>query len=317
MAASSPKPLKTYWNLIRKFYILILNDPASETVINGVRIKLPLSHQLPIYLSEHKEYDKLIGRISSWLRTNLESITYIDVGANIGDTIAHLNPTFKDLVVAIEPNETFFSFLKTNYGGQKNIIIIKSICASKAENTGFIFEEKNGTASLLRSENAIQKESITIDLISNQTLNMNRIDLIKVDTDGFDFEVIKGAESTIATNNPVFLFECDIFNNINYVSDINKTLDLFHSCGYNEFLAYDNFGYLIGKYSITDREWFLQLISYQCSGGMYYFDLLFIKDDKLSEFYQSELLHQNDMANSKPRKNAVRDIREILSAHLI
>ena len=46
----------------------------------------------------------------------------------------------------------------------------------------------------------------------------------KVDTNGHDFEVLAGAERLISRNHPVVLFECDVFNNTNYVEDCLSTL---------------------------------------------------------------------------------------------
>lgn len=317
MVARSFKTKRACWNFLRKIYISFLNDPASKIVINGKTLMLPLSHQLPIYLSEHSEYDKLIGRVSKWIRKDCKSICFVDVGANIGDSVAQFNPLNLDLVIAVEPNEKFYSFLLMNYGSQNNIKIIKSICSSKTEDLNLSFDEKNGTASLVNIESLEIQSTTTIDSLLSHIINDKSIIFIKVDTDGFDFEVLKGAKSTISSDNPIVMFECDIFNNKEYINDINQILDLFQSCAYSEFLAYDNYGHLVGKYSISDRNWFLQLINYQCSGGIQYFDLLFIKDGQLTDFYKSELQHQALITKDKTARHAVEAAGGILSAHLV
>ena len=317
MTTSSSRTLRVFWNTLRIFCISVFNDPVSRTLVNGKILNLPLSHQLPIYISAHPEYDKLIGRISSWLRKDYESITFIDVGANVGDSIAHFRPSPNDLIIAIEPNEKFYSFLLKNYGYLSNIKIIKSICSSKEEYLKLTFNENNGTASLINVDSAPIIETTTIDLISSQIINKKQINFIKIDTDGYDFEVLKGAREAISINSPVCMFECDVFNNKNYVADINEALYFFHTRGYSYFLVYDNYGYLIGKHSTCDRKWFLQLIPYQCSSGIYYFDLLFINDNKITEFYKLELAHQSLITKSIPGRVAVESAGEILSANIV
>ena len=253
MASRQRGFVSSCWELLRKFYILIFGDPKSKIIINGKIINLPLSHQLPIYLNRHPEYDKLIGRLSVFLRNESRPLIFIDVGANVGDTIAQFDPKQNDLVIAIEPNEKFGMYLEMNYGKKENIKIIKSACSSSIDLINLAFDEKKGTASLIRADKSASMSTVTIDLITNQFHNIKNVAIIKIDTDGFDFEVIKGAKSTIKNNSPAILFECDVFKNQNYIDDITITLDLLYSCGYTEFLVYDNYGFLVGKYLISEK----------------------------------------------------------------
>jgi hypothetical protein len=114
--------------------------------------------------------------------------------------------------------------------------------------------------------------------------------VIKIDTDGHDFEVIKGAKRTIAEKLPAVLFECDVFENTNFVEDCLDTLHFFKECGYNYFIVYDNFGALIGRFPLSNLSSFKNLLFYKLiSSTFYYFDILVMIDDDLNEFYRMEI----------------------------
>lgn len=111
--------------------------------------------------------------------------------------------------------------------------------------------------------------------------------MLKIDTDGHDFEVIAGAKESIEKNMPIILFECDSFSSPTYVEDLKTILILLRNLGYDAFLVYDNFGYLMGKYSLSNLSPFMNLIFYDLISPFYYFDLLLMKG--VDSFYLSEI----------------------------
>lgn len=132
------------------------------------------------------------------------------------------------------------------------------------------------------------------------------VDILKIDTDGHDFEVLAGARKLVLTAKPVVLFECDAFRNEHcVVEDCSETLRFFRSSGYNFVLVYDNFGYLMGKYLLLDFRAIQCLIFYQLTSPFYYFDILVMKDSELSGFFKSEVeFFMENMPNELLRSSA-------------
>lgn len=236
---------KKAWSLVRKAMIKVLNDPTCILQIHGMRLKLPLSHSLPAYLKQFPFYDRLPQRISEYIHQKQGHLSCIDVGANIGDTIASFYKDNEDAFLAIEPNSKFNKLLSENWGWNNNVIVISDICADCSDEGTFVIQEKNGTASILQSENAINMRRRPLDEILSDYPFAENVNVIKIDTDGHDFEVIKGATGLLSKRLPMVLFECDAFSNTNYVEHCLKTLLVFKQCGYKDFLLYDNFGYLV------------------------------------------------------------------------
>ena len=296
---------KRVWLLIRKLLISVLNDPICSLMVHGHQLKLPLSHALPIYLIAHPHYDRLPQRVSKYIHQTQEQLNLVDIGANIGDTIAAFYLTESDTLLAIEPNPKFNTLLVANFGSQKKATIISDICSSKDDEGIFVIRELGGTASIQATGSGTKMQRYTLDTIVRSYDYCADINVIKIDTDGYDFEIIKGASKLISTNQPVVLFECDSAENIDYVADCLEALSSFKRCGYNFFLLYDNFGYLIGKYSLSDLSEFKKLVFYQLVSKFYYFDILVMNDKDISAFHELEVAYFTDALTNKSMQQNV------------
>jgi len=275
-------------NLCRKIFIKLFHDPSCTLNIHGKQLQLPLSHQLPIYLKHHPFYDKLLGRLSDFIYYKYGHLKCIDVGANIGDSIAACLKHDKDIFLAIEPNSTFNKYLHKNFGKCPNVKIMDVVCSSLNKSSIYKIDEKSGTASVISSESGRVMQSKTIDEIIEENIEFSDANFLKIDTDGHDFKVIAGAKKFITENLPVVLFECDFFENNAYIENCIETLNFFKEVGYRSFLIYDNFGYLMGKQSLEHLSGFKHLLFYQLTSRFYYFDLLLMKEEEMRIFIKLE-----------------------------
>jgi FkbM family methyltransferase len=279
-----------FWTKCRWILIKWFKDPTCEIYIHERYLQMPLSHELPLYLKKFLFYDRLPGRISEFIRQCGEPICCIDVGANIGDTVAAFGcrVTDKDMVLAIEPNEHFRQYLISNWGEVPNVTISAYLCSSISINLPYRIVEKKGTASILSDINGNILSTKSLDDIILENPNFKGCNVLKIDTDGHDFQVIAGARNLIASSHPAVLFECDKFSNENYVEDVLNSLRLFLDVGYSCFFLYDNFGYFMGKYPLSDLSSFVNLIFYQLTSPFCYFDILVLKEEYVGEFWRRE-----------------------------
>jgi hypothetical protein len=120
--------------------------------------------------------------------------------------------------------------------------------------------------------------------------------LLKIDTDGYDFGIIKNSLELIAVLKPVVFFEyyLDLLDDWNFES-ISTIFELM-KLQYKHFIIYDNFGNYM--FSISDIEQFKDLNAYLKSNKkykqiIYYFDVgAFHQDDDdlFKDIRQKELL---------------------------
>lgn len=131
--------------------------------------------------------------------------TVVDAGAFIGDhTIAYcdaVGPTGS--VYAFEPNKKAYECLEYNCKTAKNYNLGLS---DKAE-TVYYSEDKNaGAGRILRDiETSDQIKTITLD-----SLKLKALDFLKIDVEGYEVSVLKGAISTIKKYRPKMWIEINI-----------------------------------------------------------------------------------------------------------
>ena len=123
---------------------------------------------------------------------------YIDIGAYNGDTVnEYLNYTggLFDEIIAVEPDTKNFNKLIKAYGTSDSIKCINKICSDKSGKA--TFNMSGGRQSAI-SEKGIILDTVTIDELSN---NKN-VSYIKIDAEGEEQNIIKGAENTIKRCKP-------------------------------------------------------------------------------------------------------------------
>ena len=135
----------------------------------------------------------------------------LDVGANIGITTAILS-TFvpNGKVISIEPDPAVFDLLNLNIE-QNHIENIRTFQLALSEREGMVsFAPNSAFGHLVISENqdlgSISVRSTTVDLLV-KSLNLDRVDFIKIDVEGFEPNVLSGAKETISKFRPVIYCE--------------------------------------------------------------------------------------------------------------
>jgi hypothetical protein len=264
-----PKLRAKVFRLIRQF-ILRFSDPPCRMEIWGCQLWMPFSHERPAHLCAPGYYDQLMGRVAGFIRLRKGRICGIDVGANIGDTIAACQIRNEDQFLAIEPNPVFFEYLNRNLAGFPSVRQLKVGCASSDSPP----KEASGM------------EIRRVDTLVEQFPEFRDCNLLKIDTDGYDFEVLRGARGLIARVKPVVLFECQMWNNGDYVKDVLEIFQLFAAAGYSHALVYDNLGYLCGPLDLKNPQEMPQALFYELSSARCYFDVLVMPE--VGVFLQQE-----------------------------
>ena len=143
------------------------------------------------------------------LRQIKKGNTVIDVGANIGYyTVLSADKVGKTgKVYAFEPDKVNFEILKKNIEANnlKNVEIINVAVGSKVGKLKLHKSKENlGDHKLYGNDKEIEEvEIIKLD----DFLKDKKIDLTKIDTQGWEPEVIEGAKKIISKNKPIMFLE--------------------------------------------------------------------------------------------------------------
>lgn len=169
--------------------------------------------------------------------------TVIDIGANIG-YFTLLAATLTDDVVAIEPEARNVAELEVNVklNGCNNVSIIHAAASNKSGVAELnVSQTESGEHSLIKPPSRKYQQTQQVKLITIDELKLDNVGLIKVDTEGHEYEVLEGASETIKKCSPVLVIEI-------WTEGLNasghKLLDfatLIHSMGYTEIEIIDEY----------------------------------------------------------------------------
>jgi len=135
----------------------------------------------------------------------------VDIGANVGLHSVRFAQKFKE-VVSFEPTTFNFSCLQNNCSTFNNVRLENCGLGEVAETSIISIPKGNdncGAFSIVDFKDhptELIQESIVIKTLDSFNLSP---DLIKIDTQGYEMNVLRGAVNTITRHKPTFLIECE------------------------------------------------------------------------------------------------------------
>lgn len=175
---------------------------------------------------------------------NARDKTVLDIGANIGNHSIFFANKFKN-VYAFEPNPATYEVLKINctfVAEQKNITTVNVGLSDKEASLPFHINRSNiGGSQIIDVNHESIKDAIQINVKTlDQLIEFKdaSVALIKIDVEGHELNVLKGAKDTILKNMPAILFEQSASEIIDGSSSVIKYLE---DLGYEFFIIRKNF----------------------------------------------------------------------------
>lgn len=188
---------------------LVPKEPVVIEATNGIKLEVNpyLDKGVESALFYTGTYEA--GTLSFLVENLAEGDCFIDIGANIGlmslTASKKVGPT--GIVVACEPNPSTLEILERNISlnQSSNIRVVSKAIGSEAGNAMIYpnWHINRGGASLIRKgnkEEGVQVEVITLD--SLLTESKLRPKMLKIDVEGFEFEVLKGASNLLMSSSP-------------------------------------------------------------------------------------------------------------------
>lgn len=191
---------------------------------------------LPIAFTRNQRYDRQTRRVIE--KICRPDSNCIDVGCHKGEIM--------DLFLRFAPNGTHYGFepvpdlyegLKQKYAGQSRCQLFDLALSDKTGSSSFNYVVSNPSYSGLLKRTYDHPEeqdtSITVrtqrldDLLSPDT----RIDLVKIDVEGGELLVLRGAVHLLARCKPVVIFEHGLGASELYGATPEQVFDLFADCG--------------------------------------------------------------------------------------
>lgn len=207
--------LKKYFNNFYESETKLFNEnysvelPPSKINFKNLLINCNINavHEVQTYLSEF-DGEFLIFDLYDKLLTSDSNV--VDVGANTGVHTCVLSKICeRGTVHSIEPDQNNIKNLKNNLklnNLTNNINIIKEALHSEIKEVYFDYHSNNFNKGVGQISNNYTNNKIITNTLDNLNIK-EKIDLIKIDVEGYEVEVLKGGKELLIKNKPHIIIE--------------------------------------------------------------------------------------------------------------
>ncbi len=248
--------------LQRKFIKIVskLYDPLVNLNIGNQVIKVPFSHQLRTNVKVYPDYNFNLPRIIQYISKHTSNLHVIDIGANIGDTVAFIKNYSNAPILCIDGEKKYFRILKSNVAQYKNVSACNALVGEKNEEANVSMKMDRGTAVVVEAADKIMIR--TLENILDEFPDFKHAKVLKIDTDGYDTLILRGCTNLLKTIKPVLFLEYDPYLITQNNDDPFQFIDYLKDCGYAYLIFYTNTGDLLLSCNIEQRDIIDQLINY-------------------------------------------------------
>jgi len=205
----------------------------------GIRLKLDISRAV----DHHTYFDYPDKGFDNFLTLIKENAIVLDIGANIGTTTLKLaKKANKGKVISYEPSKPTFERLREN-------VAMNNFANIFPQNTGIgdsiaefplhnIDVTNPGMNRIIQDQSripdGIPAETIRITTLENsmRAIGIDKIDAIKIDVEGFEYQVINGSLELLKKNKPFLFIELIDDNLKNNNCNANQFVGLLRALNY-------------------------------------------------------------------------------------
>jgi FkbM family methyltransferase len=212
-----------------------------NTNLHGYPARVNYGYTYPVNARLFPQYNNpLVELVQKNYSLRKSPITLIDVGAAVGDTIflVYSNcPAMIKEFYCFDGDPEFFEYLQNNLSCFPEGKLFNVLLSSSEGFEKELIRTHRGTASA-QGEKKIN--SVTLDSILYADLEA--IDLLKIDVDGFDGKILLGTQKSLLKYQPSVIFE---WHPLLCEKTGNSWTDHFEcltDCGYNQFIWFNKYG---------------------------------------------------------------------------
>lgn len=229
--------------------------PGRKVVRNvqGVEMVLPWSHRLPDYASDGSPYGQNLVRLAARLAQPGETLTVLDIGANVGDSalqILSADAAADARILCVEGDEFYLDFLRLNVGEDLRVTVVPALLAAEESVDAQLKPVRVGGTTRFTPHSdgsGATPSSVTADELRRRHPEFDRLRLAKSDTDGYDVQLVPAIAETWADGPPVLFFEYDLRLSRLAGHDPLAVWERLTQLGYEEVGIWDNGGNPIGR----------------------------------------------------------------------
>tara|TARA_A100000164_G_scaffold334383_1_gene325602 strand:- start:2 stop:850 length:849 start_codon:yes stop_codon:yes gene_type:complete len=202
-------------SIISKTLLFFLGDKKRVINRNNIKYEIDLKEGVDLGIFLGIKNEKNLFKIKNYIDPKKKNII-VDIGANIGSVSLPLAKLFNSsTIISVEPTYYAFSKLKRNLNlnpnFKKRVRLYNTFISNKKRKINFIYSSWNFSSSSKKHKvhrgilkEASNKTQSLSELIKSQK---RKINLIKIDVDGYEIDVLRSGKEIIKKYKPVIYFE--------------------------------------------------------------------------------------------------------------
>ena len=198
-------------------------------------VKSIVKKVFPVTLNQR--YDKQTKRIMQIVLE--DESTFIDVGSHKGEVLElALKISKKGKHFAFEPIPNLFRKLNDKYGSKCEVLNYGLSDQKKQSSFQHVTTNPAYSGIKMRTypkDEQVETIQIQLDTLDNQLKQHDRVDMIKIDVEGAELEVLKGAKKIIEKFHPIIVFEHGLGASDHYNTSPEDILTFFDDHQYQLF----------------------------------------------------------------------------------
>jgi FkbM family methyltransferase len=284
------KIIKQLFNKIGYDFVKVnVHKPSNANKIVTVKvgnfnILMPGNNQQISLYKYFPNSNTQLARLAKNIIKKYSDAAMVDIGANVGDTIAVVRSLVNIPIVAIEGDDLSYSFLLKNVVQFNEIYTLKQFLGEEKQDLKVSIEKEGWNNTILPDTNGNQTlELKTLDqVLFDEKLDHLKVKLLKLDTEGFDTIILRGCLNTMSNLKPILYFEYN-GESMNAIGENGfDTIMLLKEYGYNNIYIFDCINNLIFSTTLDNKDALKQLHDYAHTKNTMipYFDIcIFHSDD--------------------------------------
>lgn len=233
-----------------------------ELFLHGRRLRLNPGSLYPLLVAEHPHFNAGLVAAAKAVQKQVDRpVHLIDVGAAVGDSAVlvheHLGRNLGSCI-CVDGAEDNRPLLEHNLEGIPGAAILITMLSSEPGPIPSLLRHKPGTAAAIGPG---RTTACTLDQALSCLPHRNRCDLLKIDTDGYDGDVVAGAVRLLETDRPVVCFEWhpDLIARCGRAAA--TAFDVLRGAGYGPFIWLHNTGPLSHWSNVPPQAEYLEQLA--------------------------------------------------------
>jgi FkbM family methyltransferase len=216
-------------------------------------MRMPAEHPLPAVLHRFPQYNRPLAMAIKAIASSSSgspNLTVVDVGANIGETVAVIEQLVPDVsYLCIEADDDIARICRFNHRGNPRVQIEQCYIGENAGSLVMLQDDgrANPTTKLIDQANFDESSNygrlVRLDTVAGPFADAHHgLSLIKVDTEGYDFSVLRSGPRLIERYRPALYFEWfpDLLTDLQ--EEVWNGFDYLEGFGYLHFVFFSSQG---------------------------------------------------------------------------